>query len=93
MFGDQIGFSQVSPYNTVQFGGYLIHELDNLHNWFDNPVDGPSGARHRLSEQARILLRLLPTGQRNIFCSGRCSSHSADSYHPQYPRGRFQYQL
>ncbi len=45
MFGDQIGFSQVLPYNTVQFGGYLIHESYNPHNLFYNPVDGGSGAQ------------------------------------------------
>ena len=45
MFGDQIGFSQVLPYNTVQFGGYLIHEVYNPHNLFYNPADGGSGAQ------------------------------------------------
>ena len=45
MFGDQIGFSQVFPYNTVSFGGYLIHEVYNPHNLFYNPADGGSGAQ------------------------------------------------
>ncbi len=45
MFGDQIGFSQVLPYNTVQFGGYLIHEVYNSHNLFYNPTDGGNGAK------------------------------------------------
>jgi iron complex outermembrane receptor protein len=44
MFGDQIGFSKVFPFNTVQFGGYLIHEVYNPHNLFYNPADGGSGA-------------------------------------------------
>lgn len=44
MFGDQIGFTQVLPFNTVQFGGYLIHEVYNAHNLFYNPADGGSGA-------------------------------------------------
>ncbi len=45
MFGDRIGFTQVLPYNTVQFGGYLIHEVYNPHNLFYNPADGGSGAQ------------------------------------------------
>jgi len=45
MFGDQIGFSQVLPYNTVKFGGYLIHETYNSHNLFYNPLNGASGAQ------------------------------------------------
>lgn len=45
MFGDQIGFSQVLPYNTIQFGGYLIHEVYNSHNLFYNPLDGGNGAK------------------------------------------------
>jgi iron complex outermembrane recepter protein len=45
MFGDQVGFSQVFPYNTVQFGGYLIHEVYNSRNLFYNPTDGGSGAQ------------------------------------------------
>ena len=44
MFGDQIDFSQVLPYNTVDFGGYLIHEAYNPHNLFYNPMNGGSGA-------------------------------------------------
>ncbi len=45
MFGDQIGFTQILPYNTVKFGGYLIHEVYNSHNLFYNPLDGGSGAQ------------------------------------------------
>jgi iron complex outermembrane receptor protein len=44
MFGDQIGFTQVLPDNTVSLGGYLIHEAYNPHNLFYNPANGGSGA-------------------------------------------------
>ena len=44
IFGDQISFSQVLPYNTVSFGGYLIAESYNPHNLFYNPANGGSGA-------------------------------------------------
>ncbi|HUZ94662.1 MAG TPA: TonB-dependent receptor [Edaphobacter sp.] len=45
MFGDQIRFTQVLPYNTVSFGGYLISEVYNSHNLFYNPIDGGSGSQ------------------------------------------------
>ncbi len=54
MFGDRIGFSQVLPYNTVQFGGYLIHEVYNSHNLFYNPLDGGSGAQQIVSIGAKF---------------------------------------
>jgi iron complex outermembrane receptor protein len=45
MFGDQIGYTEVLPYNTVSFGGYLIHEAYNAHNLFYNPANGGNGAQ------------------------------------------------
>ncbi len=45
MFGDQIDYSKIFPFNTVQFGGYVIAESYNPHNLFYNPVDGGSGAK------------------------------------------------
>ena len=54
MFGDQIGFSQVFPYNTVSFGGYLIHEIYNSHNLFYSPEDGGSGALQIVSPGAKF---------------------------------------
>jgi iron complex outermembrane recepter protein len=45
IFGDQISFSQVFPYNTVSFGGYLVTESYNPHNLFYNPANGGSGAQ------------------------------------------------
>ncbi|MFP5277260.1 MAG: TonB-dependent receptor domain-containing protein [Acidobacteriota bacterium] len=45
MFGDQINMSVVLPLNTVNFGGYLIHEIYNSHNLFFDPSTGASGAR------------------------------------------------
>ncbi len=45
IFGDEIGMSQVLPYNTINFGGYLLHESYNPHNLFYNPEYGGSGAQ------------------------------------------------
>jgi iron complex outermembrane receptor protein len=54
MFGDQIGFTQVLPYNTVQFGGYLIHEVYNTHNLFYNPADGGDGAKQIVGQGSKF---------------------------------------
>ena len=54
MFGDQIGFTQVLPYNTVSFGGYLIHEVYNSHNLFYNPLDGGNGAEQIVGEGSKF---------------------------------------
>ncbi len=44
IFGDEAGYTQVLPWNTVDIGGYLLHEVYNPHNLFYNPADGGSGA-------------------------------------------------
>lgn len=38
MFGDQANMSVVFPFNTVNIGGYLLHELYNSRNLFFNPA-------------------------------------------------------
>ena len=45
MFGDQINMSVVVPYNIINFGGYLVHEVYNTHNLFYDPTSGASGAQ------------------------------------------------
>jgi iron complex outermembrane receptor protein len=44
IFGDQIGMSKVLPYNTVNFGGYYLHEAYNTRNSFFNPAYRGNGA-------------------------------------------------
>ena len=44
IFGDQIGMSKVLPFNTINFGGYLLHEVYNPRNNFFNPAFGGDGA-------------------------------------------------
>ena len=44
IFGDRIGMSKVLPWNTVNFGGYLLHEIYNSRNNFFNPAYGGDGA-------------------------------------------------
>lgn len=43
IFGDQVGFTEELPYNTVNIGGFLLHENYNTHNLFYNPAFGGSG--------------------------------------------------
>ena len=44
IFGDEVGMSEELPYNSVKFGGYLVHEVYNARNNFYNPAYGGSGA-------------------------------------------------
>ncbi len=44
VFGDQLGMSKVLPFNTLNFGGYLLHEVYNTRNNFFNPAFGGDGA-------------------------------------------------
>jgi len=43
IFGDQVGMTEVLPYNTINVGGFLIHETYNSRNLFYNPSYGASG--------------------------------------------------
>lgn len=44
IFGDQVGMSEELPFNSIKFGGYLLHEVYNARNNFYNPAYGGSGA-------------------------------------------------
>lgn len=43
IFGNEIGMTEVLPYNTINFGGYLLHEAYNSRNLFYNPNYGGDG--------------------------------------------------
>lgn len=43
IIGDGIGMSEMLPYNTVNFGGYVLHEVYNSRNNFYNPAYGGNG--------------------------------------------------
>ena len=41
IFGDEVSLTKVLPWNTVKFGGYLLHEAYNPHNnFFDYSLGG-----------------------------------------------------
>ena len=74
MFGDQIGFTQVLPYNTVSFGGYIITEVYNSHNLFYNPADGGSGAQQIVGEGSKF--------RSGYFRQDNVTFFAQDDFHP-----------
>ncbi|HVU44545.1 MAG TPA: TonB-dependent receptor, partial [Terracidiphilus sp.] len=74
MFGDQVGFSQVLPYNTVNFGGYLIHEVYNSHNLFYNPSEGASGAQQIVGQGSKF--------RSGYFQQDNVTFFAQDDFHP-----------
>ncbi len=54
ILGDQAGMSVVLPLNTVQFGGYVLHELYNTRNLFYNPNEGGSGQLEIVNNGAKF---------------------------------------
>lgn len=45
IFGNEIGMTEVLPYNTINIGGYLLHEVYNSRNLFYNPAYGGDGRK------------------------------------------------
>jgi iron complex outermembrane recepter protein len=43
IFGDQVGMTEAVPFNTIKFGGYLLHEVYNARNNFYSPTYGGYG--------------------------------------------------
>ncbi|HTX75979.1 MAG TPA: TonB-dependent receptor, partial [Terracidiphilus sp.] len=74
MFGDQIAFSQVFPYNTVSVGGYLIHEVYNAHNLFYNPLNGGNGAEQIVGTGSKF--------RSGYFQQDDVSFFAQDDFHP-----------
>ena len=54
IFGDEVGMSQEFPFNSVKFGGYLLHEVYNAHNLFYNSAYGGSGAEQVVSAGSKF---------------------------------------
>lgn len=53
-FGDKIGLQKVLPFNTLNFGAYLIHEVYNTRNLFYDPAQGGSGATETVNAGAKF---------------------------------------
>ena len=53
-FGDKIGLQKVLPYNTLNFGAYLIHEVYNTRNLFYGTSLGGDGATETVNPGAKF---------------------------------------
>lgn len=74
IFGDQAGMTEVLPYNTVDFGGYLLHETYNPHNLFYNPADGGSGALQIVGQGSKF--------RSGYFQQDDVTFYAQDDFHP-----------
>jgi iron complex outermembrane recepter protein len=74
IFGDEAGMTEVLPYNTVDFGGYLLHEVYNTHNLFYNPADGASGAQQIVGAGSKF--------RSGYFQQDNVTFYAQDDFHP-----------
>jgi iron complex outermembrane receptor protein len=74
IFGEKINVSKVLPYNTINFGGYLLHEIYNTRNIFYNPADGGSGEKQIVGIGSKF--RSGYFGQNNV------TFYAQDDFHP-----------
>ena len=54
IFGDQVNMAEDLPFNTINFGGFLLHELYNTRNIFFNAADGGSGAEQLIGLHSKF---------------------------------------
>ena len=74
IFGEKINVSKVLPYNTINFGGYLIHELYNSRNMFFNPADGASGQNQVVGIGTKF--------RSGYFDQNNVAFYAQDDFHP-----------
>lgn len=74
ILGDQANMSTVLPYNTVNFGGYVLHEIYNSHNLFYDPAAGGSGAQQIVSAGAKF--------RSGYFQQDNVAFYAQDDFHP-----------
>lgn len=74
IFGEKINLSKVLPYNTINFGGYLIHELYNSRNMFFNPADGASGKNQVIGIGTKF--------RSGYFDQNNVTFYAQDDFHP-----------
>lgn len=74
IFGDQAGMSVVFPLNTVNFGGYVMHEVYNTHNLFYDPNNGSSGAKQIVGVGSKY--------RSGYFQQDNVAFYAQDDFHP-----------
>jgi iron complex outermembrane recepter protein len=73
-FGDKVGLQKVLPYNTLNFGAYLIHEVYNTRNLFFDPGQGGSGATETVNPGAKF--------RSGYFQQDDVAFYAQDDFHP-----------
>ena len=74
MLGDEADMSMVFPLNTVNFGGYIMHETYNSHNLFFNPADGGDGANQIVGTGSKF--------RSGYFQQDNVAFYAQDDFHP-----------
>ena len=74
IFGDDLSLAKVLPWNTVKFGGYLLHEVYNPHNLFYSPAEGGDGPLQIVSAGAKF--------RSGYFQQDDVSFFAQDDFHP-----------
>jgi iron complex outermembrane receptor protein len=74
ILGDEAGMTEVLPYNTVDFGGYVMHEVYNTRNLFYNPSDGGSGANEIVGTGSKV--------RSGYFQQDNVAFYAQDDIHP-----------
>jgi iron complex outermembrane recepter protein len=74
IFGDQVGMSKVFPLNTINFGGFLLHEIYNAHNLFYSPADGGSGPEQIVGAGSKF--------RSGYFQQDNVAFYAQDDFHP-----------
>jgi iron complex outermembrane receptor protein len=73
-FGDKVGLQKVLPYNTLNFGAYLIHEMYNSRNLFFDPAQGGNGPSEIVNNGAKF--------RSGYFQQDDIAFYAQDDFHP-----------
>ena len=74
MLGDQANMSVAFPLNTVNFGGYVMHEVYNTRNLFFSPADGGDGRHEIVNAGAKF--------RDGFFQYDNAAFYAQDDFHP-----------
>jgi len=74
MFGDQVNMAVVFPLNTVNFGGFVMHEIYNTRNLFFSPAYGGDGRTETVNAGAKF--------RDGFFQYDNAAFYAQDDFHP-----------
>ncbi|HTZ75039.1 MAG TPA: TonB-dependent receptor [Candidatus Aquilonibacter sp.] len=73
-FGDKTNLQKILPYNTINLGLYLIHEVYNTRNLFFNSADGGDGSTETVNIGAAL--------RSGYFQQDDVAFYAQDDFHP-----------